>query len=340
MRIGRAGKWIGLAAALLAGVIGAVAQPTKPERRCVGACDVGPANENVLIVSSGNVWLGVTLADVTAEKMAELKLKEEYGAIVTEVEQDSPAAKAGVRENDVILEYQGERVHSAAQLGRLVRETPSGRSVRLLISRAGQQQTLTATLEPREYSRLDVRIPRIRIPEFDIHIFTSRPRLGISADSLTPQLAEYFGVKQGKGVLVREVNAGSVAEKAGLKAGDVIVRVEDETIEDLGDLRDALAKKKGGETVTLGIVRNRTETSLHVQLEEARRRPRAGTGYDYDYDNDPEEIGKEYRESMRELQREMRELQRHLQKELGEKGRELQKDLIRLRRELSPLTVI
>lgn len=274
-----------------------------------------PASEHVVIISSHDAWLGVHASDVTPEKMAELKLKEEYGALVTEVEEGSPAAAAGLRKNDVILEFQGERVESVAELQRLVRETPPGRTVRLLVSRDGRVQTLTAKLERREHVREQIRIPWLRIPEFEIKVLGTRPRLGISGDELTPQLAEYFGVKQGKGVLVREVMSGSPAQKAGVKAGDVIVRLDGATIEDMGDLRRVLGEKKGGDTVTLTIVREGAETTLKVQLEEMRRAPRRVTTYlegwrdwQRDYQREMRELREKLREHQRELQKEMRQL--------------------------------
>lgn len=337
MRVKRAKIWIALAALLVAGGTVAVAassgqevEPLAPICAAPPEFALLPASEQVVIISGRDAWLGVHLEDVTREKMAELKLREEYGAVVIQVEDDSPAAKAGLRPNDVILEYQGERVNSVAELARLVRETPAGRTVQLVISRDGQRQTLSTTLEPRQHLRREIRLPRIRIPDINIEVF-SRPRLGISADGLTPQLAEYFGVKQGKGVLVREVTSGSAAEKAGLKAGDVIVRVDNEAVEDVATLRRALGKKKGGESVTLSIVRNRQESSLTVELEQAR-----GSG-DTAYLLEREELD-EWRDAMKEMQGEMREFQRQWQqqeqeirKQVDTERRHLEQELIRLR---------
>ncbi len=179
-------------------------------------------------VGDGEAWLGVRLTDISPETARQMKLPGEYGVVITEVEDGSPAAKAGLVANDVILEFAGERLRSARQLQRLVGETPPGRAVNLQISRSGQTRNLSVVLDAR---RDGFRIPSINIPEIEIPDYFGLPfptggaRLGISGDKLTPQLAEYFGVKQGKGVLVREVVAGSPAEKAGLKAGDCIVRV-------------------------------------------------------------------------------------------------------------------
>lgn len=299
-----------------------------------------PGDSQVVVLPGRGAWLGVRLAEVTPEKVSELKLKEESGAIVTEVEPKSPAAKAGLQAKDVILEYQGQRVESAAQMIRLVRETPAGRSVRLLVSRNGQRQTFTAQLEQREPMRGEIRIPPIRVPEihippievpdFDVEVYGTGPRLGILADALTPQLAEYFGVKQGKGVLVTEVRQGSPAAKAGFKAGDVIVRMNEQAIETVGGLRHALRNKKPGETVTLVVVRQRNEQTLNVRLEEPRRteRPTAGASLD------TEELLAKYRASIDQLKQKLQTLREEVQKQLAEKQRALEEHLIRLRQEL------
>lgn len=190
--------------------------------------------EDHVMIFAGQPRLGVRISDVTAGRLAELKLSAETGVAIEEVEEESPAAKAGLQKNDVILTFAGERVRSAAQLRRLVQETPAGRKVTLEINRGGQTRAVEVTLEEGARSRRsEIRVPRIEMPHFEIpefHLFTRGPRLGISADELTPQLADYFGVKQGKGILVREVMADSAAAKAGLKAGDVIVRVEEEAM--------------------------------------------------------------------------------------------------------------
>jgi predicted metalloprotease with PDZ domain len=233
-----------------------------------------------VITADGAAWLGVTLKDVTAEKARDLKLPGEYGARVVSVEADSPAAKAGLQKDDVIVEFAGERVRSEAQLRRLIRETPVGRTVSLQVIRDGQARTLSATLQ----SRTNVwhRVPEIHVPEMRVYPdlaepfyrgfslqFGDRPSLGISGDELTTQLASYFGVKQGKGVLVREVVAGSAAANAGLKAGDVIVAVDGKGVATVTELRKALEIKSGEEKrkLNLTVVRDRQERTVPVELE-------------------------------------------------------------------------
>jgi len=314
----RQGWWlVPLGALLVAALAGGVTVPplqAKPEEK--------------VVVFAGQPRLGVRISDVTAERLAELKLAGESGVVIEEVEEDTPAAKAGLQKNDVILTFAGERVRSAAQLRRLVQETPAGRKVTLEISRGGQTRAVEVTLEESARSRRSqVRVPRIQMPHFEmprieipeIHVFTRGPRLGISADELTPQLAEYFGVKQGKGILVREVMDGSAAAKAGLKAGDVIVRIEDEAIADVSDLRQALAKRENKE-VTLGIVRDRREQTLKVQLEAPKavtpRRSAENEMYWIDDEGEFHRLAAEAQAEAAEIQKEMHHLQMELQEEL------------------------
>lgn len=242
---------------------------------------VGPETRTMMLNMDGRgARLGVSLTDVTAEKMKELKLSGEDGAVVDEVQEDSAAAKAGFKDNDVILAFDGERVRSVAQLRRMVQETPPGRTVAVKISRAGTLQTLNVKLEAalsggnmREFEIPRVDVPEIRMPEMNFN-FVRGPRLGISADDLTSQLAENLGVAQGSGVLVLEVHPGSPAEKAGLKAGDCITKVGGDKIESVSDLHRALNRSSSSEDkreVAVTIVRERREQTLSVQLEPSPR---------------------------------------------------------------------
>jgi serine protease Do len=246
----------------------------------------GPLENEVITVAGGNAsWLGVQTKDLTSNQARDLKLGDEYGALVDKVEPDSPAAKAGLQKGDVITEFAGERVRSVAELTRLVRETPTGRSVEIRVRRNGAMQTLNATLEARKNGfgpllgeghsgRIEV-WPNVKIPDFNFgYSIFGGPRLGVSVEELTPQLGNYFGVKDGKGVLITEVSAGSAAEKAGLKAGDCIVRVDSTSIESADDLHRALSSKPDeSRDVTLTIVRDHKEQTVtaHLQAPEPPR---------------------------------------------------------------------
>jgi serine protease Do len=234
----------------------------------------------------GRSWLGVEAREVTSDKAKELKLPGERGVVLGRVVPDSPAAKAGLKENDVVTEINGQRVEGAMQFRRMIHEIPAGRPVQLTLWRDGHAQTLSVTLgkaEDRHSAWMKAapgtfafRVPEIpdtiempNIPRMDWGgmLFPGmRPRLGIDAEDLNGQLGAFFGAPDGEGVLVREVNPGSPAEKAGLKAGDVITKINDERIRSIGDLHEKLAAKHEDKTVKLGILRNRSEMNLIVEL--------------------------------------------------------------------------
>jgi serine protease Do len=314
-----------------------------------------PPDPAWVFLDDGGTWLGVRLSEVTAEKARELKLPAEYGAMVIEVEPDSPAAKAGLEGNDVILEFAGDRVRSVAQLQRLVRETPAGRGVALQVSRSGQTRTLNVKLEP-GWDRF--KMPHIQLsgpfphPSFDHNFgFAFNPggsRLGVTGEELTKQLADYFGVKQGKGVLVREVKEGTPAGKAGLKAGDVIVRVGDTEVGSVEELRNALPhdleeKKK----VNLTIVRDRREQTVAVEFEPSGhlfplQRAEKFEVPEVDLSNLKQEIAEYQKQAgplfQRELQRSlqaMKEYTQRWQKEQKEWQRALQQQQRELKGQLN-----
>ncbi len=228
-------------------------------------------------------WLGVEIADVTPETAKSLNLPAVRGAIVKDVEPDSPAAKAGLKENDVITKYDGETVEGTMQFRRLVRETPAGRMVDLAISRGGRAQNISVALgdrnafmqkqmegKMRDFGRAYEFSPR----NFDFHfdmpesVDFRTPVLGISAEDLTGQLGAYFGAPNDAGVLVREVRSGTPAEKAGIKAGDVIVKVNGNAVRSLADLRLQLRQKSDEKSVNLGLLRKGAELSVSVTIEK------------------------------------------------------------------------
>jgi membrane-associated protease RseP (regulator of RpoE activity) len=267
-----------------------------------------------------------------------LKLPGEYGALVESVEADSPAAKAGLQKGDVIVEFAGERVRSEAQLRRLIRETPAGRTVSLQVIRDGQARALNAKLQSRtNHFNFDVQVPEIHIPPINPQLFDyrgfglqlgARPTLGISGDELTTQLASYFGVKQGKGVLVREVVVGSAAEKAGLKAGDVIVAVDGKSVATVSELRQALDIKPSKEErkVNLTVVRDRREQTVPVELERLGpgERGKVALGFGIDA-GEWQRVEAEAKAQMAAAQLALQEAQRRLsdqQRLMSEKARQ------------------
>lgn len=260
---------IGFGIALFAAAAVAQGQDVFP----FGAAQVRELNGVATI--SGGTYLGVSLAEVDANRAKELKLREDYGVEITRVEDGSPAEKAGIKAGDVVLEYNGQRVEGMEQFGRMVRETPAGREVKLTISRDGSQQTLTALLASRKSHAFagnfpqGFEMPEIRIPDIP-QIFTTlrTARLGIEAESLGPQLADYFGVKEG--VLVRSVIENSPAQKAGFKAGDVITKVDTMAVTSPSELSGAVRTASAKKTYAVELVRDHRTQSFNVTVEEGR----------------------------------------------------------------------
>jgi len=225
-------------------------------------------------------WLGVSISEVTADKAKELKLPAERGVLLTDVEADSPAAKAGLKSGDVISEFNGQKVEGTAQFRRFVRETPAGRSVQLTYWRDGRSQTASVTLGqarsafrvmPKDFN-FKFEMPQLDqllvLPELSGRsLFMGRPLLGIDAEDLSGQLGAYFGAPDGEGVLVRSVNEGSPAEKGGLKAGDVITQVNGERVKSVSDLREKLRAGAEKKTFALGVLRNRSQVTVNVEIE-------------------------------------------------------------------------
>jgi serine protease Do len=316
----------------------------------------------------GGSYLGVDTRDITSDRLSDLKLKEEHGVEVTLVDQDAPAGKAGLKEHDVILTINGNQVESVEQLRRMIREIPPGRMVTLGISRDGQPLTLKAQLADRKKTfalatpgkAFTMTIPNLPtmpmmpvtplVPEMDVPVSIvvvhSSARSGLMVENLTPQLGDFFGAKNGQGVLVRSVEKGSRAEKAGFRAGDVIVKVNGESISDSGDFTRAVRGRKNS-TVNVSIIREKKQQNLTLALpernqsqllEESLEEP----GLDEDAETviDLGEAQSEIARIRPEVERTVREIRvtkpsfaeaarelRNHQKELNQEMRELEREL-------------
>jgi serine protease Do len=270
----RAKKWVqaaGVAVTLAAGEAGWTFEPPQPQP---------PAPERVVVAHGSGSFLGIGVQEIDADRAKALNLREERGVEVTRVEDDSPAAKGGMKTGDVVQEYNGERVEGVEQFMRMVRETPPARDVKLSITRNGLPQQLTIKTGSRrtwmtsrygelgamDMPRMD--FPEISIPDMPRAFMTWRSSVvGIEAEALDAQLAEYFGVKEG--VLVRSVVRGSAAEKAGLRAGDVIVKVDDTKVTSPREVSATMRTNRSKKTVPVVVVREKRESTLQLSVDES-----------------------------------------------------------------------
>jgi membrane-associated protease RseP (regulator of RpoE activity) len=244
------------------------APPTPPAQGLYGNA--------ISLFIDGNSFLGVYTEDIDKEKASRYGLREARGVGITKIVAGSPAEKAGLRKDDVILRFDNDAVTSVRKLNRLVSEVAPDQTVRLVISRGGSEQEVVVTIGERkdhaETLKGLLKTPRAGVWSTDgsepfVFAFGNNRRIGVSTMQLTKQLAEYFGITDGKGVLVTSVADDSPAAKAGIKAGDIIVAADGEKIEGSGDLSRAINKKKDGD-VTLTVIHNKSQRNVTVTPKE------------------------------------------------------------------------
>ena len=341
--------------AILAVLLGIVALP--------GTSLAQPGGQPYVFYSEepwGGSYLGVDTRDVTSDRVGALHLKEERGVEVTMVDQDAPAGKAGLKEHDVILSINNQSVESVEQLRRMIREIPAGRTIEIGISRHGQATTLKAQLAERNKSLSanhdfnftmpaipPINIPQINMPEIDpftVVVIHSLKRSGLLVENLCPQLGDYFGVKNGGGVLVRSVEKGSRAEQAGFRAGDVVIRVNGSAVNDASDFTRLLrARTESKASVT--VMRDRKEQTLTIALPEPKRSGSVGDSGDEAIDSETRiEIDKARKMAalmpelttaeIKRIQPELERAKKQLQEEIRSHGGELKKDMEEMQRDL------
>jgi len=242
----------------------------------------------------GASYLGVMIIEMTGERAGELGMEMAYGVEVTNVAEDSPAAEAGIRKGDVILEYFGQRVLGIQNFIRLVGETPVGRTVPVKLLRGGEEIELHATIGRRKGARPAHAFSWCEGAECGPHKFPGkitidipRPRfvfqsgvLGAELEPVEGQFARYFGVSEG--LLVRRVDPNSPAARAELQAGDVIVSAAGRKVRELHDLRGAIRSTPPDEKVELKVYREKSERTLTLEPRGRgdRRLGPAGAGED------------------------------------------------------------
>lgn len=267
-------------------------QPTTPEKKRATEAAV------FAYTFGGDSFLGVYTENVNKDNFAKFGLREVRGVAITKVEENSPAAKAGLMVNDVIVRIDGDEVTSVRKLNRLISEIAPDHSATITILRNGQQMDVRAVLEKREIKMFNgtftvpnvempnIQIPRVEMPKVVPQVWTVPPggvlstdgtamffgmnrQIGVSVSSLGKQLGDYFGVEDGKGLLVTNVRADSPAFKAGIKAGDVIVQVDGKPVATSMDLIRSIGTKKEGD-VRLTIIRDKNRQEISVTPEQMK----------------------------------------------------------------------
>jgi serine protease Do len=234
-----------------------------------------------VFVAGGGGFLGIYPEEITRENMARYGQSSPRGAGVSRVVEDSPAARAGLRQGDVILRFEGETITSVRKLNRLIGEVAPEHTVRLTIARGGSEQELSVTLAKRKdysakledlygstNSELLKRMENWGSNADGNFVFSlgASRRIGVQTTQLTKQLADYFGIADGRGLLVTSVVENSPAAKAGIKAGDIITALDNEKVEKASDLTRALNRKNEGE-VTLTLMRDKSQRTLRLTPE-------------------------------------------------------------------------
>jgi membrane-associated protease RseP (regulator of RpoE activity) len=296
--------------------------------------------DDVVVIDAdpdGDGWLGVSIQDMTPRLAKSLEVETKEGALVNEVVEDSPAEKAGVREEDVIVEFNGTPVVDADDLATTVRKLDPDSKATLVLMRGKERKSFEVTIG---------RAPRMRTMAFHhpkppkaprVHVWMSHSTLGMEVQDLNEQLGAYFGAPKNEGVLVTSVDEGGAAAKAGLKAGDVVLKVENQVVREEDDIWDEVEEYKEGDKVSLEILRDKSRKTLTLEIEGSDGAfwfgPRSDMDFDFDhesFDDFEKELRLEIEGSEPEIDwfhRQLREISREIRewgKELKEKLRSLE----------------
>lgn len=253
-----------------------VVSPSYGQTTCGREDGVFEMNAAKALVFGNGPQIGILVRDLEKADVEKENMEFHEGAVIDEIQHEGAGAKAGFEIGDVVIEFAGERVRSSRQLGRLVQETPTDRTVNVIVMRSSIRKELHVRPETRVHAPFrrvrrpfyghrnqDFASPRSDMLRFE-HDLLTRSRLGIRVGQVGPQLADYFGVQNG--VLVMHVAEDSVAEVVGLKAGDVIIAVNELKINRVGELRRRLLVFDHGDEVDLIVVRDKDELILKAVL--------------------------------------------------------------------------
>ncbi len=204
-------------------------------------------------------WLGVTVQEVNDDISDIMGLDEPSGALVSEVVENTPAQKAGVRRGDIIIEFDGNRIKNSKQLPFIVASKAPGSVVDMTVLRNGEKVRLSVTLGELEAEKAEV-------AEAD------RQAIGMVVQEITPELRDALNLESKTGLVVTDVEAGGAADDAGIRRGDVIVEVNQKQITSLKEIQKELKAAKEGEKASILLLVNRSGGSLFIPVKIPRKK--------------------------------------------------------------------
>ena len=204
-------------------------------------------------------WLGVTIQMITPEIKEKFDLKTEEGALIGEVNKDSPAEKGGLKRGDVIISFDGKKVKEMNSLPPMVAETPVGKKVKIIVIRKGKEKSLKVKIGELED---ETRIAATTTPEIE-------ESFGLSVQELTPELAESLSLEGQKGVVVSSVSKDSPASGAGLQRGDLIQEIEHKQVENMDDYKRIMQESSSKKQIIM-VIRHRGHTRYVVLKKEKK----------------------------------------------------------------------
>lgn len=243
------------------------------------------------LMYSAQGYLGVDLGEVDSERANALPAKDAHGAEVVMVDHDAPAGKSGLlRVHDVILQLDGQPFDSVDQLRRRLHDMPSGRTINLHVVRDGKNLNVSVQLCDRALLGQQAWREHFTVPEpprpngsgesflgnspsggaFLDNVLPRALYVGADVNPVRTQLADYFGVKSGTGLLVESVDDQSPAARAGLKAGDVVVKIEAQQMTSKSDWIKAIRNHRG-HPVQVTVMRNKQEQVLFMSAGKPKK---------------------------------------------------------------------
>ncbi len=208
-------------------------------------------------------YLGVSIEEMTPSMSDEYEIGNRTGLLVTQVFHNSPADDAGLREDDVIVRFDGKSVEKADDFVVMVRNTAPRSEIKIKVVRRGKERELAVEMGRKRRNQMAFGSGGSFVS------LINRAQLGVQIQDLDDDLGEYFPGADNEGVLVLKVNEDTPAEDAGLKAGDVIVKLDEDLVPDTEELMYLLAEYDDGDEVKVEYIRKGRKESVTIELENS-----------------------------------------------------------------------